>query len=120
MKLLTRVNEGSSGIWLFRKPVFLMDVRVELEDDELRLLRVDPGAVEMPIATATAGNHRSPVEIAFTLGALLTGISAIRFANLSRQTEFEESLAHGCRSARNRLLKSAGSRGTIRTLDLSD
>jgi hypothetical protein len=96
-----------------------MDVQVELEDDEHHVVSENTRAASLVVATAMTGSLRSPTEVAFTVGALVAGVGSISFATAGRQLEFEESLQHGCRSARARLLQLAGLGGGQRALSSS-
>lgn len=110
MKLHTQTKKGVMGFLIFKRPALLMDVCIELDADERTLLISHPEAAKMTVATGTVGPLRTPIEIVFTLGALVGGLKSISFATLSRQTEFEESLRHGCVTARHRLMRLEGLR----------
>lgn len=108
MRLHTRVVPASTGFWLWKRPVYLMDVVLELDQDEISALARRPQQGAMTMGTATTGSVRTPTEVAYSLAALVSGVQAITFGSLERQLEFEESLRRACGTVRTRLMQLQG------------
>jgi hypothetical protein len=92
MKLHTNVNEGSTGL-VFKKKIWKMDSRIELSDEETRLLKAHPEIAKMTLATGTFGDN---TEVECSVGMLVKGMQNSVFNSLGNQTEFEKSLREGC------------------------
>ena len=95
MKLHTNTEEkvGGKGKVHEGKKRWTMDVRIELSDEEQRLMEAEPQLKDMIIATGTfVGNY--PEEC--SVGMLVDGLTGSAFDNLANQTKFEESVRQGC------------------------
>lgn len=99
MKLHMNTTEGKAGL-IFKKPAYYMSYRLELDEDESRLLASRPEIAKTTIATGTFGVS-SPIEIEISVNMAVKGSERSEFGSLARQTEFEQSLREGCASLKS-------------------
>lgn len=98
MKLHTNVGEAKEGL-LFKKPVWKMDARLELASEEAAVLAGHPEIKKLILATADHGG----VDIEWSVGMLVKGMSKGRFTSLPEQTRFESELREGCAALKDHI-----------------
>lgn len=70
-----------------------MDTRIELSDEEARLLKAHPEIGKMTLTTGTFGDS---MQIECSVNMLVKGMNGSVFHTLANQTEYERSLKQGC------------------------
>lgn len=103
MKLHTETKEGKAGL-VFKKTAYYMSYRLELSEEEQRILTSHPEIGKMIIGTGTFGVS-SPLEITISVNMAVKGSKESEFASLARQSEFEQSLRQGCAALKEHFLR---------------
>ncbi len=92
MKLHINTTESSRGL-IFKKPMWKMDARIELSDEEMKLMKAHPEIGKMTLATGVFGDN---TELACSVNSFIKGHKGSVFYNLANQTEFENAIREGC------------------------
>ena len=114
MKLHLNTVEQKSGL-IFKTPIWLMDVRIELSEAEAGVLQSHREIGKMVIAEVDMSfDPNVPILDKFTVNQLVNGITGHRLKSIQQQTAFETSVREGCKALKGHLgrhLEVGGSTG---------